>query len=719
MYYYETNKKIEANESKPSNMVAYVEVNGAKGYITLTGIDIIPLIYAENSALAPFFVKLSDSSQKILYPRNDGRKGIIPELTKYHVINGELQIDIDRATSAGTSTYAKAPSWLTNGTYYSSNGINFYIDPDLEIPVLDNGQVGNFYNYFSYLNLRTKTKYTPSEIDSYLSFYDNQSSTDFSTSKMKDMAFAFIDAQDEFGMNALQIYAFAIHESAYGMSFYAQTKNNLFGYGASTSNPSDAYEYESIEESIDIHMGKQMRYYLDYNNSNLFYGSNFGNKGAGANTRYADDPFWSTKIAGHAYRIDRYLGFKDYNAYQIAILDQTVSSTLYKESSLINTLYSINTRATNYPFTIKASHNDTYYVQSTNPIVNNVVVTSSTTGLIPYNFDLSQAYINKNQVKLVNTPLTPVTIISDTDNLVLSVKRFEWLDSNIYLKGYAALANTNMASLEVTHTLVAYNLEDEDLKYYFDLNLATPDNNVTLLNPFDYTKAWFDGIIDLSLLPLGHYRFEVETTAGQTSGKVVLTNSLANAPRTAIKTIEGITYTQRFHNKLKMRYELSIEKGIEIENRSEYLPSQINSIAFINSITLIDGLLTMNGISFINKANMGDLDQVKHELILVDSSGVQNKYILESGRGNYDISYGGFDYSNAWFYADSLDISMLLDGTYQLYIATYTNQVNDVLRILDHNNTGTREFTYSNRVIKFEVNTALRNTYFIKIETVE
>ena len=730
LYYYETNKKIENNSAIPSNMVAFIEVNGAKGYIQLNGIDLIPLIYADNNAVAPFYVKLGDSSSKQLYKRNDGRFGIIPELTKYYVKNGEIQIDIDRGTSAsGALTYSKAPEWLPTGTYFSANGINFYSDQELKNPILDNGQVGYFYNYYSYLNLRSKTNYTSAEIDSYLTHYDNLYAQDFSTSKMKNMGFTFIESQNNYGVNALLVYAFGIHESTYGMSYYAQERNNLFGYGASTFEPSDAFWYESIEESVKIHMGRQLRYYLDYNNSNRFNGSSFGNKGAGLNTVYADDPFWSTKIASHAYRMDQYLGFKDYNAYQIGILDPNVSSVVYKDRDLSTPLYSIVARARNYPFTINAIYNNTYYVQSTNPIVASTtnpvtynVVTSSTGGEILYDFELSKAYIGTNQVKLVNVPkesiinLTPPPVQNDEDILVLSLKKFEWLnDTNIYLKGYAAFLNTNMADQDVSHKLTAINLENSNLKYDFMLNIAPADNNITLINPFDYSKAWFDGSVDVSSLPVGHYRFEISTSAGITKGLVSLTNSLDNAPRISVKTVNGITYTQRFHNKLKMRYELSIEKGIYFENRSPLVPSQINSISFINSMSIVDNILNMNGISFINQVNMGSLDNVRHELIFVNELGESSKYSLTSGTGTYDVSHNGFDYSNSWYFGNNLDLSSLPAGKYRVYILTLTNQYNDVVKIQDHNRTGNRVFNSANRTYIFRVNEQLRNTYDLEI----
>lgn len=726
LYYYETNKIIENNSSIPSNMVAYVEVNGAKGYIRLTGIDLIPLIYAENNAVAPFYLKLSDSAEKSLYIRSDGRSGIIPELTKYHVVNGELQVDIDRATSAGVSTFAKAPNWLPNGTYYSPNGINFYSDPDLKVPMMDNGQIGNFYNYYSYLNLRTKTNYTAQEIDSYLAYYDANNSADYSISKMKDQAAAFISSQNTYGMNALLIYAFGIHESAYGTSAIALAKNNLFGYGASTSNPSDAYEYSSIEESVKIHMGRQMRYYLDYNNSTLFYGSNFGNKGVGANTRYADDPFWSTKIAGHAYRMDRYLGFKDYNAYQIGILDPNVSSVVYKDRDLSTPLYSIVARARNYPFTINAIYNNTYYVQSTNPIVASTtnpvtynVVTSSTGGEIPYDFELSKAYIGTNQVKLVNVPLSPVLNLTPppqqlTDSSMSYVVNFDWNDSNtLSISGFSALRNTDMSKDETTHKVVVTSLLDSSISFEFTMEFDTPLYSITLPNGYDYTKAWFKGIVDLRTIPEGQYKIGMITQSGVTKSKFDLVNT-ASTPVPSLKTIDEVDYRFTFNNFKKMAYELIKEKGILIENQSSPLQSRFTSFGLISKFDIQNvndlEILNIEGLALMQHLNQGATDNITHKLMLVDITGNQYIYDLTTKTNDVVIKQDiNFTYTHVWFENVSSDITSLPPGEYRIYSIVSNQVYTDVVELIDYALLGSKDINLDTHTYKFSVNASIRN----------
>jgi len=720
LVYYETNKSVESNPARPSNLVAYIEINGAQGYIKLTGIDIVPFIYIENSILVPFYVKLSNNSPKQWYVRGDGRIGIFAALTKYTVnANNELSVIIDRATTvSGTLTYSKAPSWLTQGTYYSANGINFYTDIDLKVPKMDGAQVGAFYSYYNYLNLRTKTNYNSTEIDTYLSYYDSLNSKDYSISIMKDKASAFISSQNTYGVNALLVYAMGVHESDYGISAIALAKNNLFGYGANDSNPGDAYYYESVEQSVDIHMGKQLRYYLDYNNNSLFYASNFGSKGAGLNTMYASDPFWNVKISGHAYRIDRYLGFKDFNAYQIAILDSSVSSTLYKESNLTNTLYSINTRAKNYPFTIKASHNDTYYVQSTNPIVNNVVVTSSTTGLIPYNFDLSQAYINKNQVKLVNTPLTPVTVISDTDELLYDIEKFEWLDDDtIYIKGMGILDNTAMPNIgETKHTIILKNtISDEE--YLYEMNVI--EGSFNNYNNLTYNSVRYDGNIDVSTLPDGSYYYILLTEYADTSGTSKLSDPAFNPVLPEILVKSNKIFKTVMDNWNYMEYQLIIQSNLPELEYSLSLPSEYMSVVQLYDYELSeDNTLSINGIGYIYNLDMSETVEKTLKLILISKTVNENIYMfdLESHNQGFDPSIDGYDYSYSWFRSSTIDISTIPDGDYKVYIYIKSGVVSDLAEIRDFSFKEDLIISNSLKTINLRMNNS-RREYELNITT--
>lgn len=71
-----------------------------------------------------------------------------------------------------------------------------------------------------------------------------------------------VDAENKYGLNALFILAHADVESAHGNSYYARTRNNLFGFNAIDSDPDQASSYSSQTASIDFYASFLMSHYL-------------------------------------------------------------------------------------------------------------------------------------------------------------------------------------------------------------------------------------------------------------------------------------------------------------------------------------------------------------------------------------------------------------------------------------------------------------------------
>jgi len=718
LFYYTTDLKNSSGSAVPSNMVAYAEVNGAKGYIKLTGIDIIPYIYVDNHVLVPFYVKLSANATKQLYVRSDGvTTGVYPAPPKYTVANGEISLAVDRATTLDSIlTYTKAPTWLSTGTYYSPDGIRFYTDYTLTSPVLNGSTQGYFYNYYNYLSLRTKTTLTTDQFNTYLYntldiTYKDGGAND---SVMLNQAASFITSQETYGMNALLLYAMALQESAKGTSNIALTKLNIFSVNAVDSNTGLAYTFASIEDAVSRQMGIYLRYYMDTNSIN-FYGSNIGNKGSGFNTRYASDPFWSTKIAKYAYLIDKTYSLVDYNKYSLALLKPEVSSTLYTTRNLTTSLYSIPTRALNYPVTLTASYNSVYYAQSTSPIASGSLVTNATTGLIAYDWTNSMAYLNQNQVNLINTPTSALTIVTDTDELIVYTSRFEWSGDNLYIKGFSAFRNTNMASGQLTHKLKAISLTDPTITRVYDLTLVTPEFAINLLNGLDYTNAWFEGTIDATLLGSGNYRFEIITTVGDTTGTISLVNSDSSAPKPEPKNITTSNYRFLFNNGEKMRYELYIESGLNFTSNSYVYPTRFYPVAFFNEISILNQQLTLNGIAYIINNPTGSSNTVTHSLILVSNAGTQTSYTLTTSTGLYDYSNGGNDYTYAWFNG-TVNLSTLNPDVYKMYILTTSNGLTDVIEIRNYTNAATYTLSENSKIFTINGNLALKKRMELTIQ---
>jgi len=218
----------------------------------------------------------------------------------------------------------QSPSYLTlNERYYSYDNHYFYTDiitmtDDINSSTRENSINSEtpYYNYYQYLSFRSKTNYTTEELDSYLN------SIVSSYSVLRDSGQDFLNAQDDVFINAALELAFAIHESGWGTSRIATEKNNLFGINAVDSSPYDsAMSFDSIEDCVEYHLSSflQTRYFNP--RYSVSFGTNLGNKYQGMNYKYASDAYWGEKIAKHYYNLDKALGFKDYNAYKIVLLD--------------------------------------------------------------------------------------------------------------------------------------------------------------------------------------------------------------------------------------------------------------------------------------------------------------------------------------------------------------------------------------------------------------
>lgn len=227
----------------------------------------------------------------------------------------------------------KAPAFLAAGQkYYSWDGITFYNEA---------GQpAGTAYQYFNYQPLRTETSYTAEEIDRFIEYMlksrEDLYNSDpnkyvryadvMNKSKLKGLGAYLKEAEAKYRINALFILAIAFNESDYGMSKYAQDRNNLFGLNAVDSNEDLATPFASPAESIDGLAEKTIiAKYISLDPKKSFYanGAAFGNKSVGMNVVYASDPYWGQKNAGYMYRADKYLGGKDYGKYQLGLTNTT------------------------------------------------------------------------------------------------------------------------------------------------------------------------------------------------------------------------------------------------------------------------------------------------------------------------------------------------------------------------------------------------------------
>lgn len=330
----------------------------------------------------------------------------------YIVKNGELFHYISNLTDSSKSKFFesgekswlvslvvdKKPSFMKTGTkYYSMDGCTFYSSSSLS----SSSKVGTFYPYFKYLPYRTRTYYTATQLNKYINAETAKNS------KLRKQGLNLIRAQNLYGVNALMELSFANLESAYGTSWFALNRNNLFGIAAYDSNPNNAYSFSSAKACIYEHAYRWLsRGYFDASTDGRYYGTSPGNKAFGVTVKYASDPYHGEKIGGISYRIDKYLGSKDYKRYSIG-LTKVGGAKVYKSASTSSkVLYTLSTKSSTdvkkIPIVILGTSGSFYRIQSDMGVNGNSCVFSN-----KYWFDRSYGYIKKSDVtKIISGKLT-------------------------------------------------------------------------------------------------------------------------------------------------------------------------------------------------------------------------------------------------------------------------------------------------------------------------
>ena len=162
--------------------------------------------------------------------------------------------------------------------------------------------VGAAYQNAYSINLLTPSAVTAYELDQALA-----------GTGMAGLGDAFVTAELKTGVNALFLTSLAIHESAWGKSRIAQSKNNLFGYGAYDRSPYEsAVTFGSKKEGIIFVAGKLRQNYLD-NTGRYYSGATLG----GVNHRYSTDSKWSSKIGTTMNQIEQEIMQKQDTTYEV------------------------------------------------------------------------------------------------------------------------------------------------------------------------------------------------------------------------------------------------------------------------------------------------------------------------------------------------------------------------------------------------------------------
>lgn len=362
-------RELKYNGSGPDYVI--VQVGGSVGYARHKDVDLTP------SQLV---------SGKDRYVRNGS--GMLNHYIYDHAAK----------KASGFYTVGPAPAFMTPFVdYFSYDGVQFY-----------NGQgtlQGTSYQYFQFQSVRQPSQYTAEELDSYIvavlaekqasgvSKY-SQATT---TSKLIGLGAYLKEMELLHRVNAMFILAAAIHESDYGISSNSLTKNNIFGIKVFDSSPEMGEKYAKPQDSVFAFVTRYINSSYGPQGGSYAKGMIPGNKSVGFNVHYASDPQWGSKISGHMYRMDTFLGSKDYMQANLAVTNAT---------SVVNARYTPVVSSSTLAFTYKAKD------IGVNKIFGYpLIIIGETLG--------SDGYIWYNVLSDQVTPVDPVWIRSDIVTKIL------------------------------------------------------------------------------------------------------------------------------------------------------------------------------------------------------------------------------------------------------------------------------------------------------------
>ena len=609
---------------------------GFEGYADLQYVDLVPQKYITNNIAiylggkniyetdeGPFEVKLKQSYYSL--EDNGNYTDLVFHYYRGYPVSGSVDCYSSKIRVDNAINYLNA-GMKKNIKYYSPDGIVFYEDAALKKPVC------KVYGYYQYLSMRTKTSIPASTFDNFLNVTEDRKS------QLTNQGQAFINAQNNYGSNALVIYAMACLESGYGTSGYAINRNNLFGWSAYDSDPNNASSYSSIEECVNYQMGQNLDWFMDHSNWR-YNGTCVGNKGTGFSVSYSSDPYWGAKIAAISYSIDKFNNnnngkLTDHNKYAIGFVKDNYNDCFYDQNT---NNWDVNVYASPYDnnvlYTTKfATHyqkdlivaideriGNRYKIHLPNPVVDGKLYYDSP--IIGYDWDSSVGYIDCENVLLMNNTNIP-SEMSQAEGFV-SLRSASLQNNKLTITGVGGIKGVNFSTSnkEIVHQVIFNDANNSENKYVFTAN-NIDSNGYSLNDGYDYTLTGFSLEIDISdnVLPQGSYYVTLKTINGKLYSDATLRNS---NDKFANILSNDKDYFYRFTTNSLYNYRLEFDKyKSELNYHEINKPSSRTSLVSIDDISINEsGLLSIKAHGMIYYLNYNNKTKLQYDVYLLKEDG--------------------------------------------------------------------------------------------------
>lgn len=724
--YRQVNYVSTESYSNNGNGTVRINVGGFDSTADLKVIVLIPFKYVDRHIA----VHLTDD----LY--------VTPKEARYTVVQNGNYRDLvysaysifkkDGSEGGAVINYAVGPaaSWMTTGkTYYSSDDVHFYNDNRMT------SVAGTYYNYYQFEPLRTKTSLTAQNLNSFLASFG------YSNSVLTNKGQAFIDAQNQYGMNAALVFAQACLESGYGTSEYARYRNNLFGWNAVDSDPNQASYFKSVEACINQQMSLNLRGYL-FADDWRFFGAHFGNKSNGITFKYASDPYYGLKISHIMYEMDKFANnyngsLSEYASDTIGVI-HTYKAPVYLNAGS-NVIYTTEYQAgyqDNNTVVILGEEGDYYKIQSDNIIENGKCVdVIKDSSVRDYDWNSNIGYMKKSDIDILyngsgNKPSNPSTPSQpsqpsqpeetvDPDNISILTNLYDISYKNnnsiLHIEGRAFLQGISAANVDnVTHTIVIKNLEDGSTKE-IAATTSLASSPVNLYDGYNYSAVNYSADIDMNEFSSGNYALMIKVTNfGYSDSRYIISKKLSaldsfeNSNGNLVRVYPNSRYSDRF--------EVSVEKDT-IDYESINKPSVRFSTRSARNMKFENGTLSFNGYAFMYKVNMTEADQPDYSIIFQNENG--EKYTFDANNvpspSDYAVQLG---YDNTINYADysaSIDLSQLPAGTYRMYIDIKNDSYHDIEELYSYKDVNVEDYSYNGHTYSIKTSN-VHSRYILEVK---
>ena len=677
-----------------------INVGGFDSTADLKVIVLIPFKYVDNHIA----VHLTDD----LY--------VTPKEARYTVVQNGNYRDLvysaysifkkDGTEGGAVINYAVGPaaSWMTTGkTYYSCDDVHFYNDNRMT------SVAGTYYNYYQFEPLRTKTSLTAQNLNSFLA------SLGYSNSVLTNKGQAFIDAQNQYGMNAALVFAQACLESAYGTSEYARLRNNLFGWNAVDSDPNQASYFKSMEACINQQMALNLRGYL-FADDWRFFGAHFGNKSNGITFKYASDPYYGLKISHIMYEMDKFANnyngnLSEYASDTVGVI-HTYKAPVYLNAGS-NAIYTTEYQAgyqDNNTVVILGEEGDYYKIQSDNILENGKCVdVIKDSSVRDYDWNYNVGYMKKSDIDILyngsgnkpSNPSTPSepeqpvqpsqpdeTVDPDSLTMMNAVTDISYKENNtiLHIEGKAFLKGMDATDLnQITHTIIIENLEDGSMQEV----RATSSSVNEPLNMYDehtYTAVKYSADIPMNLFGTGEYVLKVKVkNRGYYDESYMVSDYISELEQ--VKDSDGLLTRVYPDSRFRNRFEVSRTYD-SLDYASIVKPTKKFSSRSMLNMKMENGKLFFNGYAFFYKADMNVGLHPNYSILLQDENGRLLSFDVENKVSSKDYNTI-FNYGKDLSYADysvSIDLSQIPVGTYRIYIDIKNDSYHDIDELFYYKN---------------------------------